>query len=162
MREENVKHFRLPDGSYEAVVYPQAVHRKDKNGEWQNINNNLSLQNYGEVQKYITSDSRVKFSNSFRANSELVTLSENGYSISMTLLDEKGVLKGTSNDKSTKVTITNSSISQFKALSDDTLYNSLSVASRVNNRSTVLYSNVRANTDIEYELLGNVLKRTLL
>lgn len=162
LREENVKHFRLPDGSYEAVVYPQAVHRKDKNGEWQNINNNLSLQNYGEVQKYITSDSRVKFSNSFRANSELVTLSENGYSISMTLLDEKGVLKGTSNDKSTKVTITNSSISQFKALSDDTLYNSLSVASRVNNRSTVLYSNVRANTDIEYELLGNVLKENII
>ena len=32
LREENVKHFSLPDGTYEAVVYTQAVHRKDKNG----------------------------------------------------------------------------------------------------------------------------------
>lgn len=28
-RERNVKHFLLPDGSYEAVVYTDAVHRKD-------------------------------------------------------------------------------------------------------------------------------------
>ena len=28
-REQNVKHFLLPDGSYEAVVYTDAVHRKD-------------------------------------------------------------------------------------------------------------------------------------
>ena len=26
---QNVKHFLLPDGSYEAVVYTDAVHRKD-------------------------------------------------------------------------------------------------------------------------------------
>ncbi len=86
LREENVKHFRLADGTYEAVVYTHPVHRKDKNGVWQDIDNNLSLANDGVLQKYRTSDSRVKFAESFKANEELFTLSENGYSISMTLV----------------------------------------------------------------------------
>lgn len=37
LREENVKHFRLADGTYEVVVYAQPVHRKDENGVWQDI-----------------------------------------------------------------------------------------------------------------------------
>ena len=37
LREENVKHFRLADGTYEAVVYTHPVHRKDENGVWQDI-----------------------------------------------------------------------------------------------------------------------------
>ena len=44
MRQENVKHFRLADGTYETVIYPQAVHRKDENGVWQDIDNDLELQ----------------------------------------------------------------------------------------------------------------------
>ena len=40
-REENVKHFLLPDGSYEAIVYTDAVHRKDTNDNWVDIDNRL-------------------------------------------------------------------------------------------------------------------------
>ena len=40
-REENVKHFRLPDGSYEAVAYAKPVHRKNADGVWQDIDNAL-------------------------------------------------------------------------------------------------------------------------
>ena len=31
-REENVKHFQMPDGSYTAVVYTKPVHRRDSDG----------------------------------------------------------------------------------------------------------------------------------
>jgi len=34
LREECVKHFLLPDGTYKAVVYPYAVHTQDANGNW--------------------------------------------------------------------------------------------------------------------------------
>ena len=61
LREKNVKHFHLADGTYEAVVYAHPVHRKDENGVWQDIDNNLSLTDDGILQKYRTSDSRVKF-----------------------------------------------------------------------------------------------------
>lgn len=42
MREENVKHFRLPDGSMIAAQYDTAVHYRDESGTWQNIDNTLS------------------------------------------------------------------------------------------------------------------------
>ncbi len=44
LREENVKHFRLANGTYQAVVYEQPVHRKDDAGLWQDIDNRLTVQ----------------------------------------------------------------------------------------------------------------------
>ncbi len=39
-REENIKHFRMSDGSFKAVQYPSAVHFKE-NGEWKEYDNTL-------------------------------------------------------------------------------------------------------------------------
>ena len=83
LREENVKHFRLSNGSYEAVSFATAVHRKDKDGVWQNINNNLTLVRDGEKQGYFTEDERTSFASSFAYGTEIFSISENGYKISM-------------------------------------------------------------------------------
>ena len=42
LREENVKHFHLADGSYVAVSYDVPVHYADENGDWQDIDNRLA------------------------------------------------------------------------------------------------------------------------
>ena len=42
LREENVKHFLLSDGTSRAVVYEGPVHYLD-NGAWRDIDNTLSL-----------------------------------------------------------------------------------------------------------------------
>ena len=83
LREESVKHFRLSNGSYEAVSFATAVHRKDKDGVWQNINNNLTLVRDGEKQGYFTEDERTSFASSFAYGTEIFSISENGYKISM-------------------------------------------------------------------------------
>ena len=83
-REENVKHFRLSNGSYEAVSFARAVHRKDINGVWQDIDNSLTLKRVNDKQGYYTEDSRVSFASAFKYGSELFSLNENGYSVSMT------------------------------------------------------------------------------
>lgn len=85
-REENVKHFDMGDGTYTAISYGTAVHRKDENGEWQDINNNLSLTTVQSKEIYATSDMRTSFAKQFTPNAQLVTLTENGYSISMGIL----------------------------------------------------------------------------
>ncbi len=41
LREDNIKHFRMSDGSYIAVDYGYAVHYKDENGDYQEIDNRL-------------------------------------------------------------------------------------------------------------------------
>ena len=42
LREENVKHFRLSDGTYIAVDYQQPVHYAAADGSWQDIDNRLT------------------------------------------------------------------------------------------------------------------------
>ena len=82
-RGENEKHFSLPDGTIEAVAYPQAVHRLDSNGEWKDIDNSIALKTSGTKRLYSTNDSRVSFAAGYTRNEDLVTLKENGYSITM-------------------------------------------------------------------------------
>ena len=42
LREENVKQFRLEDGTYVAAQYEKPVHYLDENNMWQNIDNTLA------------------------------------------------------------------------------------------------------------------------
>lgn len=44
-RGEYEKHFICEDGSYIAATYPYAVHEKDENGEWVDIDNSLAFKN---------------------------------------------------------------------------------------------------------------------
>lgn len=62
LREENVKHFQMPDGSYRAVVYNAPVHRRDMQGEWQNIDNHFFERTQNNKQTYVTADGRSEFS----------------------------------------------------------------------------------------------------
>lgn len=47
LREECVKHFLLPDGTYKAIVYPYAVHTQDANGNWVEFGE-LNMQQIGD------------------------------------------------------------------------------------------------------------------
>ena len=81
-REENTKHFILPDGSYQAVIYSEAIHRKDEEGVWQDIDNRLSLSTENNSGRYVTLDGRSSFTKNFAADRQLFVLEENGYSVS--------------------------------------------------------------------------------
>ena len=151
LREENVKHFSLPDGTYEAVSYGQAVHRKDSDGVWQDINNDLTLTTIGTKQLYITPDSRVSFDKSENS----FTLSENGYSIYMSLL-KKDVEDMTLTTEPMEIDIFNSESSRKES------YDTLEEAIEVKNRSSIKYSNVMKGTDIEYVMNGNDIKENII
>ena len=162
LREENVKHFRLADGTYEAVMYTHPIHRQDKNGVWQDIDNNLSLTDDGTLKKYSTSDSRVKFADSFKINSELFVLSENGYSISMSLVGDEASSKLSSSSTAQIVSPINPIITNSSRSLDTKTFTSLDEAARINNKSSIIYNNVKSNTAIEYVLQGNDLKENII
>lgn len=42
-REKNIKHYLKDDNTYEAVIYPTAVHYKE-NGKWKDVDNTLTEQ----------------------------------------------------------------------------------------------------------------------
>lgn len=86
LREENVKHFSLGNGTYQAVVYGHPVHYQDENGTWQDIENTLTLQTVNGTRQY--ANDRVAFAQTYRADSELMRLQKGDYGISMSLISE--------------------------------------------------------------------------
>ena len=161
LREENIKHFRLSDGTYEAVVYTEPIHRKDENGVWQDIDNTIELKTDANISKYTTQDSRVSFADRFKADSDLFTLSENGYSISMQLLNGGNEIDneiGTTDFVAFDTPTVNNSPSERT----ETKFNSLEEAKSINNTSSIVYNNIKKNTNIEYILNGNNVKENII
>ena len=87
LRDANIKHFDLSDGTSKAVVYSQAVHYLDENGKWIDINNSLTLSGneYSANNK-----SEIKFANKSGSNG-LLTIKDGGYKIDLTPLDTNKV-----------------------------------------------------------------------
>lgn len=166
LREENVKHFRLSDGTYEAVMYPTAVHRKDKNGKWQDIDNSLSSSTVNGISKYVTADKRLSFADKLTSGDRLFSMSENGYTISMSFINGNDVLtKSASADNiSDRAVLSQASIKnpQKSEAVKANAFSSLEEAVRINNTGTVKYKNVLSNTDIEYVLKGNDVKENII
>lgn len=159
LRDENVKHFKMPDGTYEMIVYGEAVHRKDADGKWQDIDNNLSLTDIKTESLYASSDMRTVFAQSYQANKPLMTLSENGYSISMSLVSDTidSGLELMSISEPAMPAVQNATLRKSGAAFD-----TIDQAAEVDNRSSIKYSNVRANTDIEYVMNGNDVKENII
>lgn len=159
-REANVKHFRLEDGSYEAVAYGYPVHRKDADGEWQDIDNRLFSKVVGGKAVHATADSRVTFANQ-AGSGALMTLSENGYTIRMGYLPPIN----TAITASQPAVIANhaSREAQLQAISPE-----LSEAEKleqlhvVNNTTSVVYESVQQGIDLKYVLQANDIKEYIV
>lgn len=166
LREENVKHFRLTDGTYQAVVYPEAVHRRDADGTWQDIDNTLYLQASAQSLTadsavYTTSDARIRFASVAQVNQPLLTLRENGYVVSLTLLQSGGNVSLYALDASSVATGRVKNTSAAPAASDR-VWASLEEATRIDHYASVTYANILSGVDLEYILQGNSVKENIL
>ena len=146
-REEYVKHFRMSDGTYQAVMYEMPVHI-EKDGEWIDYNNTLSevasddsklvknplnkdlINNFG--------DYTVRFSKKSNGN-KLVRLSKDGYDLSWTFSD--------SNKKTAKVLKNEND-------EDETTLENLT--------SQVVYEGLFNNTDLQYIVMPEQLKENII
>ena len=154
LRTENVKHFDNGDGTYEAVSYGTAVHRKDANGEWQDIDNTLTLREDRGEERYVSSDARISFAPAATGDGAIWSLSENGYSVSLSLSDAN-LRAGAGADVRNHATRAEQIAAAKKA--DDR-----EAVLRVDNSTSIVYRNVLANIDLEYVLSGNDVKETIL
>ena len=102
LREENIKQFRMNDGSYIAVQYATPVHYEDENGQWQDIDNTLYFDSVNTAKVYSARNGQEYLS--FAANlqgSDLFSTSFGDYSVHLSLF-------GTSADAEEDVTQTTS------------------------------------------------------
>ncbi|MBO7303798.1 MAG: hypothetical protein J6V09_01055, partial [Clostridia bacterium] len=142
LREENVKTFCMPDGSYVAAVYPTAVHRQDELGVWQDINNTL----LASGSEYVSGDARVKFAKKITGNGSLFTLHENNTKITLSLV---GAIKKTPGE-----------VIKEKVEDDGTELGKLMTLENLN--STIIYRDVLSGVDVEYVLTSNDIKENII
>ena len=143
LRGENVKHFHLSDGTYQAVVYDDSIHRMNSNGEWEEIDNSLS-----EADDYMTTKcKRVKFAKRITGNESIYTLHEGNYKIALSL---NGAIKKTTG------LVTN----HFAENENMTQLQKLQTVDRIS--STVLYENILDGVDMEYVVISNNIKENII
>ncbi len=160
LREECVKHFDMGDGTRKAVHYGRPVHRLDNNGKWQDINNSLSLTSTKGIQAYTSLDQRTSFAPAYTAGQPLVTLNENGTSVSLNLIansSNSGLVAMSVGNTSSTAVVTNPEPLQTMSVSDN-----FDPGGAVYSAVSVMYENVLPDTDIEYVLDGNDVKENII
>ncbi len=142
LRDENVKHFRLEDGTYIAAQYDVPVHYLDENGDWQDIDNSL----VESGSEFSTSNARVKFAKKITGNETLLTIQENNHRITMSL---DGTIKKT----------TCSIMDDDVADGSTKLQKMLSLE---NLTAKVLYEDILCGVDLEYIIDSYDIKENII
>ena len=87
-RKEFEKHYLLSDGSFMAVVYPEAVHYQEKGGDWEEVDNTLTLSTSTGRITSANKDFQVSFSEKAQAEN-MVSLQKGSYAFSWSLTAQK-------------------------------------------------------------------------
>lgn len=142
LRDENVKHFRLEDGSYMAAQYEVPVHYLDENGDWQDIDNSLT-ESGSEIS---TKNAKIKFAKKITGNGTLLTIHESNHKITMSL---DGAIK-----KTTGSIIDNNSMDGSTKLQKMLTLENLS--------ARVLYKDILDGVDLEYIINSYDVKENII
>lgn len=150
------KHFLMSDGTYQAVSYNEPVH-KLVDGEWEEIDNSLSLQlDEKGTARYATVDGEVDVSFAQSFQNKLVTMKDEDCSISWGI---QPVSTSTSVMETQTSLLPNAEIVPVSA-SNDTETQKLSATKAV---SKIKYSNaLKQGVDVEYIVLPSQVKENII
>ena len=143
LREENVKHFKLSDGSYVAAQYNYPVHYDDGSGKLLDINNALNEASGGV---YANENARIKFAKKITGNSSLFTLHDGNTKLTMSLNGAKKGTKGSViNGEDSKESTELQKMMNLENLS-----------------SSIVYKDILDGVDVEYELHSLNIKENII
>ena len=147
-RESNIKYFLKDDLTYEAAIYQEPVHYM-ANGKWEDIDNTLIAkkdENNNDIYENKSNSYKVKIAKTTSSN-KLVTVQKDKYELSWNI---KSI-------KDASVKLANPNTSNLKALSKNDSIKTLTKLS-----STVQYSGIQDNVDLEYVLNSSVVKENII
>ena len=147
----------MPDGTYLAVSYGEAIHERDENGQWQEIDNRLQAVEAKETQFYTNDSGRAAFTKSFSINKPIFTVDDGSYGISMSLAP---------NSLNTEIMSTTASESEAvihnARTRSATAFSTLKEATEFDTSSTVVYSTALPGVDLDYTLRGRNVKENII
>ncbi|MBO5653722.1 MAG: DNRLRE domain-containing protein, partial [Clostridia bacterium] len=164
-REANVKYFKMSDGSYSAYVYAQNVHYEE-NGRFLDIDNTLKSVTVGGKAYYENTAGAMQIRlPEALGSSEKVEVSAKGHTLSWQLEGAAASISGTAlQPKSAStllsernVALSRATTKQEAAAAKNSYFTTLSKV-----KSAVLYENVAADFSLQYDLVGDTLKESLV
>ncbi len=173
-RTETGKRFRLADGSYAAVEYGAPVHFADDDGNWQDIDNTLALQNadraasvrtYESVNGTHEKDFAANLSNGF-----LFSSSSGERRVGMFLRDPLTAQSSISSERFNIATAQISYPADKQAVAVQSAHSAAETEKERLARETtpsrisaeVLYQNVFSNVDLQYEIFSYHVKESIV
>ena len=143
LREESVKHFRLPDGSMVAAQYAYPVHYVREDGSLEDIDNTLAEASGGV---FADKDARIKFSKKITGGAVIFELKDGSTKLTMSLPDAikgtRGVMQNTEDDE------------------NDTELQKMMRLEKLT--SSVYYENILKGVDVEYLLHSSIIKENII
>lgn len=181
LRSKYAKHYRHVDGTYTATLYSEPVHYKDKNGDWQDIDNTLKLNSdkksaSGKATYTVaSSDVDVRIPQDF-GNNQKLTIEKDGFAVGMGIktvaLNDVISTEPMTNDRLTavKAEINNDYIANEKdTLSSDANTEKLTVSEKNKQKmkldkrvSAVSYIDIFPDTDLEYVVTSSKIKESII
>ncbi len=149
-RTEFSKEFIRSDSSHLMVLYPEAVHY-EKNGKWEDVDNTLvsrTDKDGNEILQNTASSVDIRLPVDFKPGGAPVSISKNGYTLGF-------ILEGAYN--TVKSAVKAADKSRFASVSDD---HKKTIPTKL--ESSVQYSDVLPNIDIEYSVQPEQLKESVI
>ena len=143
LREENVKHFRMSDGSVIAATYDVPVHSLE-NGEWVDIDNTLS-----EVSDELqTSNQRIKFAKKINGSKKILTLHDGNKKIEFSMPDAVKKTEGIATNLNSEDDNTQTALQKMMSLDKVS--------------ASVRYDDIMSGVDLEYVVISNTIKENII
>lgn len=146
-REINIKHFLCDDLTYEAVIYPEAVHYRNSEGKWADIDNTLSESIDEEENAVLQNKSnsfQVRFAQTTAAR-QLVSLRQGKHALSWNLQ---------------KINRTNPVVAPLRDTSNLPAKEARKVLTRLS--STVDYPEIYPGVDLQYQVRPEAIKESII
>jgi len=147
-RDSNIRQFFKDDMSYEAAVYPEAVNYKE-NGKWNKIDNtliNITDENNNSVLQNKANSYKVNITNDANSN-KLISITKDKYELSWNLQNaNKSIPKVAPSDLSAR----------------DSLSENEKKLTPVNLSSTVDFTNVFSDIDLQYNVMSEKVKENII
>ncbi|MBQ3489715.1 MAG: DNRLRE domain-containing protein, partial [Clostridia bacterium] len=150
LRNANTKQIRMSDGSYYLAYYDYAVHYRDENGAWEEIDNTLvssAAADEEDISGFATvkGPMQIKFANN-GSSSKLIAVKNEKYKLSFGLVGA---------DNSKAATVVNPETEEAETELERLIHVKKSV-------SSVLYRDILENIDLEYTLRGTGIKENII
>ena len=153
LREENIKHFDMGNGTFQAIAYSHPVHKLDSDGNWQDIDFGMTLTGTRSSRVYANEEAGAAFAENYVANQPIMTLSDEENAISMSLI--------TTNVNSAARLNTNTTIAA-EVTNPQNSFQTIEDAKSADFSSKILYEEVFPGVDLEYIVDPGTVKENII